>query len=584
MSKAPSRSLNFLIKDCVIRSPSPELFIEGPGGEDLRKLLADVESRGGILDRDAARAVKVARVCNQRSIPLAALARALGRSGATDSAVCAFIADMVPTWDGDDHLTDAGNAERLVALFGHDIRYCPAKGWFVWDGSRWRFDELGDVDQAARLVAESWRADARWMAQSASMVGKDDRAAMFDRAARMNKWATKSESAAKLRAMVTLATTSGVVAIALGEFDARPYLLPARNGTIDLRSGQLRPHSRADLMTTSSPVDYDPTARSPLWDAFLDQAADGDVDLIEFLQRAGGYTICGDAGEEVLFLVHGPGGSGKSTLMDAMRSVLGGFARVTDFEAFVKKPGGAIRNDIAALKGARMVCSIEVDEGKEIAEGLVKTITGGDTVAARFLYHEFFEFKPEFTLWLVANDPPTVDGADSGMARRIRVVPLTAAVPKGERKKWVKELLKDPDICGPAILTWLVEGFMNLQRDGLGTAPIVEQATSEYMEGMDEFGDFIAERCLIDANAVVTSRALYGAYAQWAEWNGETQLTRLTPQGLGRKLAKKGFRKQRVAGSRGWRGIGLTPSKFGNASNVSGVSALPSGENPSSGV
>lgn len=233
------------------------------------------------------------------------------------------------------------------------------------------------------------------------------------------------------------------------------------------------------------------------------------------------------------------------------------------------------------LKGKRMVCAIEVDEGKELAEGLVKTITGGDTVSARFLYKEFFEFKPEFTLWLVANDPPTIDGADSGMARRMRVIPLLAAVPPEERKKWVKAVLTDPDVSGSAVLSWMVEGYLIYQRDGLGTAPIVEQATADYMEGLDEFGNFIRERCVVDPNAIITSAALYAAYVEWAEWNGETPFTRLTPQKFGRKLTKKGFRKQKVGGVRGWRGIGLVPRpphRFGETPSIpSTTPELPSG-------
>ena len=164
------------------------------------------------------------------------------------------------------------------------------------------------------------------------------------------------------------------------------------------------------------------------------------------------------AGEEVLFLVHGPAATSKSTIIEAIKTTLGDYAQTSDFETFVKRrDAGGPRNDIARLAGSRLVVSIEVDEGKQLAEGLVKTITGGDTVTARYLYHESFEFKPAFKLWLVANHAPKVDPDDDAMWRRIHLIPMVCQVPAHSRDPKIKAHLRDPTLAGPAILQWLLK-------------------------------------------------------------------------------------------------------------------------------
>ncbi len=192
----------------------------------------------------------------------------------------------------------------------------------------------------------------------------------------------------------------------------------------------MRPHRREDLITKVCPTRYEPGARSDLLDRFLDEATGGNRELRDFLQRAVGYSLTGDVSEEVLFFVHGPGRSGKSTFMEALKATLGDYAKSADFESFVqRRDAGAVRNDIAELAGRRFVVSIEVDEGKKLAEGLVKLITGGDTVRARFLYQEAFDFVPQFKLWLAANHAPKVKHDDSAMWRRILRIPFENIVP-----------------------------------------------------------------------------------------------------------------------------------------------------------
>jgi putative DNA primase/helicase len=356
--------------------------------------------------------------------------------------------------------TDLGNAERLVADHGNDLRYAPGLGWFAWDGRRWKRDQDGEaIRRAKRMV--------RAMYAHAAELDDEDRAALV-------KWATASESEARLRAAVKLAETELAIVVDAHKLDADGWLFNVGNGTIDLRTGDLREHRREELLTRISPVVYKPDARSKLWESSLERITGGDAELATFLQRAVGYSLTGHTSEEVLFFPHGPTATGKSTKLEAIRAVLGEYAATADFETFLKRHGDAgVRNDIARLAGARLVVSIEVDDGKTLAEGLLKLLTGGDTVAARFLYQETFEFVPRFKLWLAANDRPRVNADDAAMWRRILQIPFVHVIPEAERDDRVKLLLRSVPDVQSAILAWAVHGCLEWQRRGLAVPQCV---------------------------------------------------------------------------------------------------------------
>jgi putative DNA primase/helicase len=255
----------------------------------------------------------------------------------------------------------------------------------------------------------------------------------------------------------------------------------------------------------------------------------------------------------VLFMVLGPGATGKSTFLEAIKAVLGGYARTADFETFLKRrDAGGPRNDIARLAGARLVVSIEVDEGKRLAEGLVKMITGGDKVSARFLYQESFEFDPTFKLWLAANHAPIVRDDDDALWRRILRVPFDHVVPKAERDPTVKARLKNPATAGPAILAWLVRGCLAWQREGLGVPPAVESATAAYREEMDLIADFLADRCEVDSGATVRAEELQRTYQEWARAVGSHALG---AKRFAAALENHGFEPQRDKRGRFWVGL-----------------------------
>jgi putative DNA primase/helicase len=288
---------------------------------------------------------------------------------------------------------------------------------------------------------------ARALYEEAAEIGDDD-----ERKA-CAQFARKCESTDRKKAALVSAQSEPGIPVAPEQFDADPFLLNCVNGTVDLRTGELQPHRRADLITRLCPVQYDPAAHSPLWDRFLEEATGANREVGQFLQRAVGYSLTGATSQEVLFFVHGPGGSGKSTFPEAIKAVLGEYGKSADFETFIsRRDGGAIRNDVAELAGRRFVVSIEVDEGKKLAEGLVKLLTGGDTVRARFLYQEAFDYVPQFKLWLAANHAPKVRHDDSAMWRRILRIPFDQVVPKEKRDPSLKARLKDVNESGPAVL------------------------------------------------------------------------------------------------------------------------------------
>ena len=439
-------------------------------------------------------------------------------------------------------LTDLGNAERLVAQHGKDLRFAPGLGWLAWDGRRWKRDTDGEPMRRAKHSARSIYADIALADEG------EERKRVF-------AWAQRSQSESSLRKAVKLAETERPVIVDPNDLDAHPYLLNVANGTVDLRTGVLREHRREDLLTKITSVVYDPDATSELWDSFLATVTGGDAELAGFYQRAVGYSLTGHTNEEVLFFAHGPTATGKSSLLEAGKGVFGEYATTADFETFLKHRGDAgIRNDVARLAGARLVISIEVDDGKALAEGLLKLLTGGDTVAARFLYRETFEFQPSFKLWLAANDRPKVRADDGAMWRRILQLPFTHVIPESDRDDRIKVELRTNPAVESAILAWAVHGCLEWQRIGLAVPAIVLDYTAEYRAENDPLREWLTDCCDLAASAWTASANLRRSYEAWCETNGEKPIG---PKAFGHALATKGHTAEKSGGVRGWRGISL---------------------------
>ena len=443
-----------------------------------------------------------------------------------------------------EHRTDLGNARRLVRRHGDDLRFCHAwSDWLVWDDRRWMRDDTGEVTRRAKDTVLSIYGEAT------SIQDEEIRKLLA-------KHAASSESKKRIHDMIALAQSEPEVPVCPAELDTDPWLLTVKNGTIDLRTGELLRHDRRNLITKIASVEYDPGAKFHLWDDFLARILP-DPDLRAFVQRAAGYSLTGLTTEEVLFFAYGPTASGKSTFLESIRSTWGDYSARTDFETFLRREHvtGGPRNDIARLAGVRFVVSIEVESGRRLAESVVKSITGGDTISARFLHQEAFEFRPAMKLWLAANDRPTVRDDDAAMWRRILQIPFAVEIPPEERDPEVKSILTNAEIAGPAILAWAVQGCLAWQRDGLGVPPAVRAATAEYQAAMDPIADFAAECLEFDYAAIALSSDLWEAFVDFHDHRPPIKRKRFS-QCLGRR-GLEDFQEPSGRRRRCWRGVRL---------------------------
>ncbi len=364
--------------------------------------------------------------------------------------------------------------------------------------------------------------------------------------------ALRSESDGKLRAMVNLSKSEAGIPIAPAAFDRDPWLFTAENGTLELRTGTLRRHRPEDFLTKLAPVIYDPDATAPIWEAFLTRIFANDPAMVGYLQQAIGYSLTGQTIEQCWFLLHGIGANGKSTLLRTLIDLLGDYATWTPTQTLLVRRGEGIDNDLARLRGARFVGATETDGGRRLAEELVKRLTGGDKVAARFLYGEFFEFAPECKLWLATNHKPEIRGTDHATWRRVRLIPFTVTIPDAEQDRRLLEKLR-AEFSG--ILRWMVEGCLAWQRKGLGLPDAVRQATADYRASMDVMGQFFADCCAVETQATARAADLYRAYGGWCETNKEYPESQ---RRFGEALSERGYQRGRdVLGRVVWKGIHL---------------------------
>jgi P4 family phage/plasmid primase-like protien len=439
-----------------------------------------------------------------------------------------------PQW----RLTDSGNGERLVARHGRDMRYCgPWKCWLYWDGTRWTRDDVFRVRSWTKQVARNI------LAEALPIQDRELRDSVI-------AWSQRSESTAARTAMLTAAESEVGIPILPNDMDTHLFLLNVLNGTIDLHTGCVKRHDRNDVLTKLAPVRYDPTATCPTFMAFLERVLP-DPEVRLFVQRAVGYCLTGDVSEQCLFFLHGGGANGKSTLLTVLQALMGDYARQAAPELLVNRNGERHPTELADLFGARAVMSIEVDEGKRLAESLVKQMTGGDKMKGRFMRADFFEWLPTHKLFLAANHKPTIRGTDYAIWRRIHLVPFTVTIPKAERDgklpaKLAAEL--------PGILNWAIAGCLDWQKHGLGVPQAVTDATEEYRADQDVFGDFLTERCVKDPQARELAGNLWAAWKSWCESNGEKEGTQ---KSFGLRLGERGFEQKRTNTGRFWRGIRL---------------------------
>jgi putative DNA primase/helicase len=432
--------------------------------------------------------------------------------------------------------TELGNARRLVRHFGQDFRHChPWKKDLVWDGRRWREDDTAQ--------AERWAKEIPRLLYEEAAAGDDSKRQQLVR------HGLDSEKAKVIKATMALARSEPGVPVLPAQLDTDPYLLNVLNGTIDLRTGVLRTHRREDLLTKLAPVSFDPEATCPLWLKFLGRIMDGNDDVIGYLRRVVGYCLTGDVSEQALWFFHGQGANGKSTFLGAVLALFGDYGMQAVSDLLMVKGHEAHPTERADLFGRRFVATIETEEGKRMAEALMKQMTGGDKVRARKMHKDFFEFDPTHKIVLAANHKPQIRGTDLAVWRRIKMVQFDQTIPDEEKDKALPDKLRKEL---PGILNWALQGCLDWQKDGLGEPDEVRQATSQYQAEQDAVQGFLDARCHLHPEAKVQSSALLKVYH---EWSGDQVMT---GPAFRERLKAKGFSsKEGTGGCYHWHGIGL---------------------------
>jgi putative DNA primase/helicase len=450
------------------------------------------------------------------------------------------------TADRDEDATDVVNARLFAREHGDAVRYVhDRKRWLWWTGKRWAVDENGAVTRLAMETVD--RLFAR-----AIDASRAERPTLLKRA-------KSAESATKIRAMLELAQSIEPIAINSRLLDVDPNLLNVDNGTIDLKTFEIRPHDCADLITRIVPASYDPDAPAtcPTFEGFINRIMGENPRLVAFIQRVVGYCLTGDTSEQVLFIFWGIGANGKSTLILIVEDMLAGYAIRCRVETLLlKREAGSATPDVARLAGARFIGAVEAQDGRRLDEAMVKELTGGDTITARFLYGQPFEFRPVGKIVLVTNHRPTVYGTDEAIWRRIRLVPFAVFIPPEDRDPHLIDKLRG-EMDG--ILAWAIRGCEEWRRVGLDPPPEVTEATATYRLSEDRLAEFIEDECVLDPPVERKHADLFHRYKDWADRNGEVQMS---PKAFSKALDDRRIEKKTLKNRNSTRvrvGIGLKP-------------------------
>ena len=403
-------------------------------------------------------------------------------------------------------LTDLGNAKRFIENYGDNVLYVDGWGWLVWGDTGWHRDSLGAVAQMSHKISAIVTQERNAMAAA----GQD-----LKTVARHARWAEQTESAGSISAITRLARDDKAVRKSVQDFDSDDFQLACRNGIVDLKTGKIRPLDRDDLVTKNTGVFYDPDFKLDRWDDFLLESCEGGMEMVEYLQRAAGYTLTGSNAEEVFFMVSGPPASGKSTFLDGLHAALGSYGTVTQPDTFMYRRGQQTPpNELARLAGMRMVSMSEVKEGESFSEAIIKQFTGGDKVTARFLYQDSFEFRPQLKLWIGTNNDPNI--YDSALWRRTKKVPFYNSIPRERRDPALKAAIRDKEIGGRAVLAWAVKGVqMWLEAGSLKEPARMQHEILAYQSDQDRPGQFIRECLLKSSDARVPLNDVFTAYRLW---------------------------------------------------------------------
>lgn len=467
-------------------------------------------------------------------------------------------------------MDDSGNGARLAAHYGEVLMYCAAQGvWYVWDGRRWRLDKVEAVKLKAievskwvqaeqpaleeLILAQALAAMPEKARETASVVALRAQEAKEEAEKIIRKQVARTRHSAGVKATLELGRAHPPIAVTPDDMDGDPWLFNCLSGTIDLRRPHdgVRPHEPGDRITKISNVEHDPEATCPRWEAFMDWATCEDQDLAAYLQRLMGYALVGSVYEHVLPIFIGDGGNGKGVFFDILSQVMGDYA-MPGAPAMLEDRGNERHpTDLADLAGSRLVVLSENERSVRLKEGLVKLLTGGDVIKARFMRKDFFSFRPSHTMILAVNHEPVITGTDNGIWRRVQIVPWNATVDDDERDGSLAEQIVREEAAG--ILQWLLRGVAAWREEGLQPAKRVAWETARLRGDMDVVGRFIEECCVIGPNARALGTDIYKKYREFCEAEG---LKPWSNNAFSRDLAKRGFQVQR-SGSKRYR-VGIS--------------------------
>ena len=453
-------------------------------------------------------------------------------------------------------VADAGAAEAFARLHGGRLLHDHSSGaWLEFDGTRWARDELGRITQHGLAVSRELLTDAAVATLRAAREPNSGlQKQLMDEADKIKAAAISLQRKPRLDAMIALVGTDPLIAANRGMFDAHDMRLGVQNGVVELTELPVnhRAGAPADMITRQAGCAFDALALCPTWDAFLERVQpDREVRL--WLRRLVGYWLTGRTDQQSFTVFHGLGANGKSVFAETVKKLLGSYGVSADFSSFMAKNQGsdAIRNDLARLDKVRLVVASEGPEGARLDEDLVKRITGGDEITARFLHREFFSFRPRFKLLLVTNHRPSISGTDHGIWRRVVLVPWTVTIPREEQDRRLVERL-EAEL--PGILCWALQGLDEYLALGLDLPRAIVAANAEYRQDSDVVGHWIDDSCLLDAKGRTTNGALYQSYSAWASAAGHRPMS---AKSLGDRLRERGLTPWRTTNGRGWAGIAL---------------------------
>lgn len=441
-------------------------------------------------------------------------------------------------------LTDLANAKRFARMFGEDLKFCGAwNKWLVWDGQcRWEFDETGERYRRGGALA---------------MALYDDMELIADYKAR-SQFASQSCDNKRMEAMIKLARYEHPIPVRAPDFDRNPFLFNTRSGTVDLLTGDVYPPRREDLLLKYAPVEHDANAECPRWLEMLKTIFDGNEETIKFVQRAVFYSLTGSIDEECMFILYGTGANGKTTFIETIQALVADYGSVAPIELLLKSNKAQTDSErlFAPLTGVRFLSVTEPEQNDRMAMGRIKRMTGGDTLAARYLYGESFKFRPQFKIWLLTNHPPNLNEVGPAVERRLKLIPFTVEIPKEQRDRKLKEYLIANEL--PGILNWALAGGPAWREKGLGDCPAVSQATARMLAEADVVQRFVSEMCTVGPLERIGSRQLFSEFGMWCKENREYSIKQKEFTARLRALYK--FEAPGVVdNTRTWKGIGLKP-------------------------